>query len=245
MRTWLKKIAYLLFKPILKLRLRYFAFYKFEDIIVQIHPGVFHPKYYSGTKYLLNHLKQFDLAGKTFCEPGVGSGIISIWAARQFADVTCFDISKAAFRNTKANYLSNEHLLSGSEYFKIYRSDLFDRIPEQTFDFIVINPPYIFKDARSDKESGRYCGKEGQFFKKLFYQLPEYSNENTRIFMLLTENSDIEKIKSIAKVFGYSVKTAVSKKIWWEWNYIFKLTLANNNLEASKYSDNILTAGSS
>ena len=245
MRLLLKKLAWIFSKPFLKLRLRYFTFYKFEDIIVQINPGVFHPKYYSGTKYLLNYLKRYELAGKSFCEPGMGCGIISIWAAHQFAHVTCFDISKEAFRNTRTNYLKNEHLLSGQENFRIYRSDLFDRIPEEIFDFIVINPPYIFKDPQNEKQQGRYCGKDGQFFKKLFYQLPEYSNERTKVFMLLTDSADIEKIKSIARVFGYSVKIAVSKKIWWEWNYIFKLTLVNSALETSKQSDNSIAAGNS
>ncbi|HEY1037911.1 MAG TPA: methyltransferase [Bacteroidia bacterium] len=245
MRLLLKKLAYFLSKPILKIRLRSFIFYKYENITVQINPGVFHPKYYSGTKYLLNYLQRFDLAGKTFCEPGMGCGIISIWAAQQFANVTCFDISKAAFRNTKTNYFKNEHLLSGEENFHIYRSDLFDRIPGQTFDYIVINPPTIFKDPGNEKQQGRYCGKEGQFFKKLFYQLPEYSHEKTKIFMLLTDSCDIEKIKSIARIFGYSVKIAVSKKIWWEWNYIFKLTLVNNSVETGQHSNNSIAAGGS
>ncbi len=229
MRLLKKKIADWFIKPYLLLRLRFVSYWKYDGLQIQVNPGVFHPKYFFSTRYLLSYLEGFNLSGKSFCEPGAGSGVISLWACLHFARVTAFDISSAAVENIKLNFIWNEGILPKENNFTVFESNLFDKVPPQLFEYIVINPPYFFKEAKNDAEEAWCCGKNGEYFNKLFYQLPEYSNENTNIFMILAENCEIERIKNIANAFNYGLELMVSKKIRWEWNYIFKLTSLKSN----------------
>ena len=70
-----------------------------------------------------------------------GSGCIAIAAQYQFAEarVCASDISADALAVAATNL--EQHELN--EHIKLYESDLFDAIPQQRFDVILCNPPYV------------------------------------------------------------------------------------------------------
>jgi release factor glutamine methyltransferase len=74
---------------------------------------------------------------------GTGSGIIGLTVARQaprVRSVLLIDVSPAALAVAKDNALR----LGVADRVELVESDLFDAIsPEQTFDFIASNPPYV------------------------------------------------------------------------------------------------------
>jgi len=73
---------------------------------------------------------------------GTGSGIIAVCAAKHLpaARVTAIDISPQALEVARSNAL--EHGVA--ERIELVCSDLFQSVPaEQTFDFVVSNPPYV------------------------------------------------------------------------------------------------------
>jgi release factor glutamine methyltransferase len=81
---------------------------------------------------------------------------------------------------------------------RIIESDLFDKLPQQAVDFVVINPPYYPKNPLNDSERAWYCGAEFEYFEKLFSQLNNHIQSSTIVLMSLSEDCDIQKISKIA-----------------------------------------------
>ena len=103
MKAALKYIVAHTYKPLLIKYLSKIRIYKYEDIELEISPEVFHPGFFFSTSILLNLVKQLPLQGKSFLEPGCGSGLISIYAARKGAMVTATDINPVAIEFLKKN----------------------------------------------------------------------------------------------------------------------------------------------
>ncbi|HHG84652.1 MAG TPA: methyltransferase domain-containing protein, partial [Bacteroidetes bacterium] len=142
--------------------------YRYEDLLVQVPPGVFHPGLYNSTKHLLAHLKQFDLQGKILLEIGAGSGLISIWCARQGAVVTATDLSEAAISAIQGNAAQNQVSL------EVVHSDLFQGLTPRIFDFILLNPPFFKGTAQNEEAHAWYAGPEFEYFQRLFAGLKSY-----------------------------------------------------------------------
>ena len=157
------------------------------------------------------------MKGKKLLELGAGSGLISFIAESKGADVTASDLSKVAVKGLQYN---KEHLHSR---ITITESDLFEKIPLQAFDFIIINPPYYPHNPITDPQLAWYCGEHHEYFQKLFSQLSERKSLIDKIVMVLSEDCDILTIRKIAEQYNFELKECMRKKIWWEWNYIFEI----------------------
>jgi release factor glutamine methyltransferase len=218
MRKHLKSLASFFLVPITQWYLRKERIFSYHDISVTIKPGVFHPGLFYSTKFLLSHLEEEQLEGKTLLEVGCGTGLISIFAAKQKAIVTASDISSIAIENCKANVQKNSVAIS------IVKSDLFTNIPIQTFDWIVINPPYYPRDPKSEADYAWYCGSNFQYFENLFHQLPSFSNYKTIIVMILTKGCDLDSIFAIAKKNNYSLNLRKEKAVLFDGkDYLFEI----------------------
>src|SRR5688572_28279605 len=123
-------------KPLLLWYLRKDRHFEFEGLKITVKAGIFHPSFFYSTRILLRELEKYKLIGKKLLEPGCGSGLISVWAARKGALVTAIDINKEAVFNTRLNATNNNLKIN------ILESNLFDKLPSEQFDFIAINPPY-------------------------------------------------------------------------------------------------------
>jgi release factor glutamine methyltransferase len=190
--------------------------YNYEGIRIKVFPGVFHPGFFFSTKYLISYLNKYKISNQKVLELGAGTGMISVYFAKLSADVTASDISKTAIENIKTNAQLNACNI------KTIHSDLFDLIPKQKFDFIIINPPYFPKDASDESELAWFCGTDFQYFEKLFRQLPEFIFPDTTAVMVLSENCDIEMIEKIAGKNKLQMLLKDSKKFFRETNFIYE-----------------------
>ncbi len=191
--------------------------FSFKNINVIVKPGVFHPGLFISTKMLLNFIDALILDNKTFLELGAGSGVISVLAAKKGARVFASDISKIAVENIRHNANNNDVKINTLE------SNLFQNIPRMNFDYIVINPPYYKKNPVSDAEYAWYCGSNFEYFRNLFASLSGFINQNSNVFMILSEVCDIEEIKKIGIANGFKWKVELSKTVWGERNFIFRV----------------------
>jgi release factor glutamine methyltransferase len=218
MRKYLKHFSSFILVPLTKWYLRKERSYSYKNIRVTVKPGVFHPGLFYSTKFLLSYLADKDLKEKRFLELGCGTGLISIFAAMQNALVTASDISRSAIENCKINAKENNVHLT------IQHSDLFENIARQTFDYIVINPPYYAKDALTEADYAWFCGKEFEYFHKLFEQLPEFASTTSDIIMVLTKGCDLQSIFSIASKNGYSFILVEKKAVLFDGeDFLYKI----------------------
>ena len=216
MRNVLKPIFSKLAKPVLKWYFSKPRNYFYKDIKGKVLPDVFHPQFTISTKLLMEFLETQELDNKSFLELGCGTGFISVFAAKKGANVLATDINPKALENAKLNAdLNNVEL-------KIVYSDLFENVSQQ-IDYIIINPPYYPKDPTNAAEKAWFCGENFEYFEKLFLQLGNHVTSASLVFMILSEDCELEKIKSIAKKRGFSFELEQQKTRQGEDNYIFRV----------------------
>lgn len=218
MRNFIKKITH----PFLKFGLKLYYLkprtFCYDGICVKVHPDVFPPHLTLSTTVLLDFIKEKELNNKTFLELGCGSGIISLFAAKKGANVTATDI------NTTALEFLSENAKKNNQKLEICESDLFQSLPNRTFDCILINPPYYPKNPKTIKEQAWFCGEHFEYFEALFPQLKNYLIPSNETFMILSEDCELEKIKAIASKSDIAFTLVLEKKVVGEKNYIFTVT---------------------
>jgi len=189
-----------------------------KGIVLSIPQEVFHPGFFFSTKLLLKYISQLSLNQKTFLELGAGSGLISIFAAKQRATVTATDINSIAVEFLQINRQMNDVNMS------VLHSDLFEDINLQRFDIIAINPPYYKKQPKTDADYAWCCGERGEYFERLFNGLGNYMHANSSVLMILCDGCDIRMIEMMAKSNGFQMACVFKKKNLLENNFIFKIS---------------------
>ena len=206
------------YKPMLQRYLAKPRRYNYNGLSIVVQPGVFHPGFFFSTKLFLEFLKEQELKGKTLLEVGAGSGLISFYAASVGAIVTAIDISKTAVENIKNNALLNKLKI------EVSYSDMFSNVATQKFDIVIVAPPYYKKYPQKEAEHAWYCGENGEYFSKLFSGLTKFINPTSRVWMILSDDCDIQMIKAIAASNGFSMQAVLERAKYWEINYIFEIS---------------------
>ena len=221
MKSFLKKLLFPVLKSVYNIYSSKERSYSYKGINVRVMPGVFHPGLFFSTKLLIEYISKYDLNDKNVLELGAGSGLISVYCAKLKANVTASDINPIAVENINQNSKLNSVIIN------VVESDLFDRIETKEFNFIIINPPYYPKNPNNDEEFAWFCGNDFQYFKKLFNQIGNYVNNDSKIIMVLSEDCDIEMIKKIGEQSHFIFTKCYEQKIWGEMNYIFEISKSN------------------
>lgn len=220
-----KKIMNFIYKPFVEWYTSRESTYKYLDITLKVKPGVFHPKFFSSTGFMLEFLEFMNFSGKKLIEIGSGSGLISIVAAKDGARVTAIDISRIAVENTKLNIELNKRILelrNGS--IEVIESDLFEKINQGVFDLLIVNPPFYPGVAHKPEDHAWYAGQDMEYFKKLFTSCIGHMNSSSEMYMVLSEDCNFSRIFEIAKANSLSIQAVSVKQFITENLYIFKIT---------------------
>lgn len=216
----IKKVFNLL-SPVLQRFAKYYFSkqrpFHYKGIKGTVLPGVFYPIFTISTKLLMDFIEPLELEEKSFLELGCGTGVISTLAAKKGARVTASDINSAAIENVQINAKKNGVVVQA-----IF-SDLFEEIPKQNFDYIIINPPYYPKNPQNEADLAWFCGDNFEYFKNLFNQLGDYFHLESKVYMILSEDCELEKIKSLAANQQLNFKLDYCTKRQGEENYIFQI----------------------
>lgn len=217
MHRLIKFLIEKLYAPFLLRYLKRDRYYEYNEIKLLVKKGVFHPGFFFSTKFLLEELQLLPLHNKTLLELGAGSGLISFSAAKSGALVTATDISKVAIDGLEQNAAALQLPVA------VLRSNLFEKIPPQTFDYIIINPPYYPKKAETEEQMAWFCGADFEYFHALFKSLGSFMQRNTTVLLSLSEDCDIERIRTIAREHNFNLNLYRKRRILWEQNYIFRV----------------------
>lgn len=220
MRRLYKLYSRIFIQPRVRKHMQQSAMYTYKGIQLFIPPGVFHPGYFHSTRFLLEFTLKQPLNNKSLLELGAGSGLISIAAAKQGAKVTSSDINEQALLALIENAEKN------SVHLSIIHSDLFGSLAGKSFDYIIINPPFYPQEARNNLERAWFAGLDYQYFQRLFAGMHPFLEPHTQVWMILSEDTSTLHIEDIAKIAGLSMEVVEKKRILWEWNFIYKITLA-------------------
>jgi release factor glutamine methyltransferase len=216
-RKLVKSLLNIFYKPIVRWYLRKEQPYSWNGIVITVLPGVFHPGLFHSTKVMLEVLERENLHDKTILELGAGSGLISIYGAKQGAIVTATDINPQAVACITANAHANHVAIN------ILESDLFAKLHKRPFDFIIINPPYYKGNPNDAAGYAWYAGAHFEYFNGLFKNLGHYFNSHSKVMMILSEDSDIQEIMRIAAVYSYNLLEIYRKQILFEDQIIFEV----------------------
>jgi release factor glutamine methyltransferase len=198
--------------------------FQYSPMKLIIPPGVFHPGIYFSTPILLDFLQQADFKGKRVLDVGTGSGALGIYAALKGAIATAIDINPQAVETARLNAARNGLKAVEHAPGMIARySDLFDEVPRQVFDFILINPPFYAIQPENNAEHAFYAGPELAYFDKLFRQMPAYMTDTTRVWMILSEDCDFRIITAWAARYGLELPVVFTRKKWGERLFIVQV----------------------
>jgi release factor glutamine methyltransferase len=209
------------YRPILQWYLKKDRRYRFDNISVIVKKGVFHPGFFFSTRFLLQALRGYDLKNKSLLEMGCGSGLISVFAAKNGADVTASDINPTAVSNAAENAR-----LNGLKIHTV-QSDLFSNIAARTFDYIIINPPYYRGHADNMAQRAWYAGPSFEYFEKLFQQIGNFMRPGTLSIMVLSADCEVGEIIKIANRYGLKFILKGTKFFWFERNFIYEISNTN------------------
>src|SRR3989304_2329730 len=143
-----------------------------------------------------------------------GSGCIGIAVLKssESACVDFVDISKDAISQIKINLNLNK--IPENRY-KIYQSNLFEKLKGKKYDFIFANPPYVALDRigevqkevlKKDPHVALFAGKDGMLIiEKFLSQVKKYLKPDGKIFMEF-DPQQTGKIKEILKKESLNVQ---------------------------------------
>lgn len=179
------------------------GFKYFRKNKINVQKGVFVPQF--DTEPIIDLLPK-DGKDKTLIEIGTGTGVIAISAAKEFHYITsAIDVNKKAIKLSKRNALENEVEIN------IFNADVFKWVPEEPFDILISNPPYIdINDPNVDEwvklnqpKNALYADLDGYaFYQRLILNHELYVKENG--LMIFEIGFDQAKaIRLLAKQVGF------------------------------------------
>ena len=172
----------------------------------------------SEDSYLLAKHISRDLKGKNVLDIGCGSGILSVTAAINGAEVLAIDINKGALKSTQIM----------AERFGVkvetLGSDLFQNVKGK-FDLILFNPPYVPAD-----EMDKYLTKEMKMattsgnmgvdlVNRFLKEFKQHLNQHGKVLMII---SSLNQIKDELEKSGW--KEIDSTSFFFEKIYLMEYT---------------------
>ncbi len=155
----------------------------------------------------------------TVLEIGIGTGIVSLFLAKQAKQVTGVDINPAAVmlagKNAELNSITNA---------AFFKSDLFEKI-RGNYDLIVFNLPYVPTEEKIDEPKALAWdgGTDGRKVTDRFLkQAIAHIKNNSRIVVVDSSLSNHKKTIEFLEKNGFRAKILAEKKLFFETLYVIE-----------------------
>lgn len=190
--------------------------FSFDAMQFSVPPGVFHPGIFFSSTLFAGFVKSMPLRGKTVLDVGAGSGVLALTAARQGGRVTALDVNPLAVETTRENAARNGLSVT------CLVSDVFDALPPQPFDVVLVNPPFYAKDPVNMSDRAFFAGADLQYFDRFFAGLASFNPPE--VYMVLSEDCPLEAISRVAERHGWKLAAAFQWKKWGEHLFVYSIT---------------------
>ena len=173
---------------------------EFYDNLIEVDESVLIPRF--ETEYLvddlLKYIKESDFVKPRILDIGTGSGCIAI-ALKKNVDslVDGLDISEKAIQVARKNAKNNNVNI------EFYHQDICSFTPDNKYDVIISNPPYVAKDVKTDPkikyepQDAIFAEDNGLYFYKIILKKSiSYLNKKNIIAFEIGHNqaSEIKKL---------------------------------------------------
>jgi len=175
-------------------------------------PQVFHPGLSLSSKTMGKYVQGLPLDRKRVLDMGCGSGILSLIAAAAGASVTAVDVNPAAVASARDNALRNRL----DDRIRFFNSDLFGSLPEETFDYILFNPPFYLGEPRDVRDMAWRGGDDYGVIRGFIAGASRFMKPDARIIMILSSDMRIEKVLEIFRAHEFSADRRSVKRLLFE-----------------------------
>jgi len=200
---------------------------KFLNCKIDLSKKVFRPRI--ETEYwvvkALKDIRMFKCSNVRVLDIFAGSGCIGIAVLKSIknSEVDFVDVSKKAIEQIEINLK-----LNGIEKgrYKIFQSNLFEKLRGKRYNFIFANPPYVALDRigevqkevlKNEPSQSLFAGRDGMFWIRKFLRgVKKYLKKGGKIFMEFDpkQKVEIEKILKKKKL-KFQFKKDQFKKFRW------------------------------
>ena len=189
-------------------------------------PGVFSPENTFASEFLSNHL--LVRPGDSVLDIGTGIGVQAVFAGlKQAGRVIATDINPQAAACTDINIkkFGLDAIVSTRQ------GDLFETVPNDRFDLIIWNAPYLPDESRSVAEMSWNSGRRHSVVSRFLAEVRDYLTERGRVQILFSSIGDLNWFIEKAEDCGFNVDILASLTAGWEHLVIF--ILVPSTLEVS------------
>ncbi len=175
--------------------------------------NVFSPEIFNGNKLFTPVLEKNIKNGDSMIEIGCGSGITGLYLAKKkkLSKLVLADINPDAVENAKLNAVN----LGLDEKTSVYKSDVFDQIPEKQYDIIYWNHPWLPEEEnykyKDELDKGLF-DPNYKYLTKYIEGLKRFSKDNTRVFLGFGDFGDIVELEKICNNNNYHSVEIASEK---------------------------------
>src|SRR3954470_21327022 len=192
--------------------------------VLVVRPTVFHPRWFLTSEFFAGFLGQLDLSGQRVVDVGTGSGILALAAARAgAASVLALDINPNAAHSAAENARSHGFV----DRFSAVCSNLLSAIaPRPTFDLVLSSPPSFAGEPLDLADRAWHAGPHYRDIAALFEQARERLRPGGRMLLLLSSDSDLDLMRSLAAGEGFGWHLVATRSIGIESFLLYELRLS-------------------
>jgi release factor glutamine methyltransferase len=184
-------------------------------------PSVFNPKVPRTGEFLASQINsRLVAADSQVLDMGTGSGVCAVFAAKHARRVVAVDINIAAVRCAGINALLNhlEHKID------VRHGDLFAPVPEERFDLILFNPPFLLGAPRDDRDR---AWRSNDVAERFAAGLGAHLKPDASALVLLSTFGDARVYLEEFRRHGFAIAVWAERRFVNEKLAVFRLTLPN------------------
>lgn len=181
-----------------------------------VSPRVFNPRFFATSELMARHLH----VGRDdeVLDVGTGSGVLAVVAARDAKHVVATDISPDAVRCARDNARRN-----GVDV-DVREGDLFSPLrPDESFDVILFNPPYMDGEAR-DLLGRALHDPDKSIATRFFAGAKAHLAEGGHLRVLYSSIADPRRFLEIASEHGWVHRVVARERTLFETYRIYRMT---------------------